>query len=139
VIPSFVDDNSTLSFTKNEYNAVILESAFSENQLLYGKGAGDKPTGSAVLSDISALNYSYRYEHKKYVRFHEKLELTKDLELKVYVRYSNGTTPDFNDFEHISEKYYGENDNYITGTITLSKLEKASWKDCKDISVIAYN
>ena len=36
VMPSFVADHSTLSFTKNEYNAVILESAFSENQLLYG-------------------------------------------------------------------------------------------------------
>ncbi|MFY0654091.1 MAG: homoserine dehydrogenase [Cyclobacteriaceae bacterium] len=139
VIPSFVDESSTLSFTKNEYNAVILESAFSENQLLYGKGAGDKPTGSAVLSDISALNYDYKYEYKKYVRFHEKLELTKELELKVYVRYSNGTTPNFDDFEHISEKYYGENDNYITGTIKLSSLENASWKDEKDISVIAYN
>jgi homoserine dehydrogenase len=139
VIPSFVDVSSTLSFTKNEYNAVILESAFSENQLLYGKGAGDKPTGSAVLSDISALNYDYRYEYKKHKRFNEKLELTKELELKVYVRYSNGTAPDFNDFEHISEKYYGENDNYITGVINLSKLENARWKDDKDISVIAYN
>jgi homoserine dehydrogenase len=134
-----VDSSSTLSFTKNEYNAVILESAFSENQLLYGKGAGDKPTGSAVLSDISALSYDYRYEYKKHVRFNQKLELTKELELKVYVRYSNGTVPDFNDFEHISEKYYGENDNYITGIINLSKLENARWKNDKDISVIAYN
>ncbi|MDP4680078.1 MAG: homoserine dehydrogenase, partial [Cyclobacteriaceae bacterium] len=139
VIPSFVDDNSTLSFTKNEYNAVILESAFSENQLLYGKGAGDKATGSAVLSDISALNYSYRYEYKKYVSRDQRLQLTKELKLKVYVRYSNGTAPDFNDFEHISEKYYGENDNYITGVIKLSNLENAKWKDEKDISVIAYN
>lgn len=139
VIPSFVDDNSTLSFTKNEYNAVILESAFSENQLLYGKGAGDKPTGSAVLSDISALNYSYKYEYKKYERFHKKLKLTKDSELKVYVRYSNGTSPDFNDFEHIFEKYYSEYDNYITGTIKLSKLENATWKNDENISVIAYN
>lgn len=138
VIPAFVDNNSTFSFTKNEYNAVILESAFSENQLLYGKGAGDKPTGSAVLSDISALNYSYKYEYKKYVRFHEKLELTKELELKVYVRYSNGTTPDLGDFEHISEKYFGENDNYITGIIRLSNLENAKWKNDPDISVIAY-
>lgn len=139
VMPSFVADHSTLSFTKNEYNAVILESAFSENQLLYGKGAGDKPTGSAVLSDISALNYSYRYENKKYARNHHKLELTKDLELNVYVRYSNGTTPDFQDFESISEKYYGQTDNYITGQIKLSKLENAKWKDSDDISVIAYN
>lgn len=139
VIPSFVDDNTPLSFTKNEYNAVILDSAFSENQLLYGKGAGDKPTGSAVLSDISALNHSYRYEYKKFERFDNKLQLSKEMPLKVYVRYSNGTTPDFNDFEHITEKYFGENDNYITGTIKLIKLENANWKDEADISVIAYN
>ena len=139
VIPSFVDDNTPLSFTKNEYNAVILDSAFSENQLLYGKGAGDKPTGSAVLSDISALNHSYRYEYKKFERFDNKLQLSKEMPLKVYVRYSNGTAPDFNDFEHIAEKYFGENDNYITGTIKLINLEKASWKDEDDISIIAYN
>ena len=139
VIPSFVDENSPIAFTKNEYNAVILDSAFSENQLLYGKGAGDKPTGSAVLSDISALNHSYRYEYKKFARFDNKLKLSKEMPIKVYVRYSSGNSPDFEDFEHISEKYYGENDNYITGTIKLSKLESASWKDEKDISVIAFN
>lgn len=139
VIPSFVDENSPIAFTKNEYNAVILDSAFSENQLLYGKGAGDKPTGSAVLSDISALNHSYRYEYKKFARFDNKLKLSKEMPIKVYVRYSNGTSPNFEDFEHISEKYYGENDNYITGTIKLSKLEAANWKDDRDVSVIAFN
>ena len=139
VIPSFVDENSPIAFTKNEYNAVILDSAFSDNQLLYGKGAGDKPTGSAVLSDISALNHSYRYEYKKFERFDNKLQLSKEMPLKVYVRYSHGAAPDFNDFEHIAEKYFGENDNYITGTIKLINLENASWRDEDDISVIAYN
>ena len=43
----------------------LLEGAFSEHQFFMGKGAGGNPTGSAVLSDISALTYDYRYEYKK--------------------------------------------------------------------------
>ena len=57
VMPHWVPDGHLLAHTHNEYNAVILESAFSEQQALMGKGAGDTATGTAVLSDISALRY----------------------------------------------------------------------------------
>jgi hypothetical protein len=41
---------------RNEFNAVMVEGAFAEKQVFIGKGAGSYPTGSAVLSDISALH-----------------------------------------------------------------------------------
>ncbi len=65
VLPQFVKHDDHFSFVKNEYNGVVIESSFADKQFFYGKGAGSFPTASAVLSDISALRYDYRYEYKK--------------------------------------------------------------------------
>ncbi len=65
VLPQFVPPEGHLSFVQNEYNGVVIGSGFSDKQFFYGKGAGSLPTGSAVLSDVSALRYGYKYEYKK--------------------------------------------------------------------------
>ncbi|HEY0750163.1 MAG TPA: homoserine dehydrogenase, partial [Chitinophagaceae bacterium] len=65
VLPQFVSNSSQLFAVKDEFNGVVLESSFADKQFLYGKGAGRYPTSSAVLSDISALRYDYRYEYRK--------------------------------------------------------------------------
>lgn len=65
VMPQFVSPKSQLYKVEREFNGVIVEGAFSEHQFFMGKGAGGYPTGSAVLSDISALTYAYKYEYKK--------------------------------------------------------------------------
>ena len=64
VLPQFVKKEDQLAFVKNEYNGVVIESSFADKQFFYGKGAGSLPTASAVLSDISALRYDYKYEYK---------------------------------------------------------------------------
>lgn len=64
-LPKFVNRNSPLSKVDEEYNGIVLESCFAENQFFVGKGAGAQPTGTAVISDISALTYKYKYEYKK--------------------------------------------------------------------------
>ncbi|MEO9804458.1 MAG: homoserine dehydrogenase [Reichenbachiella sp.] len=137
-LPSFVANGSVLSQTSNEYNAVVLESAFSESQLLYGKGAGDKPTGSAVLSDISALNHNYKYEYKKREKNNGKLELCQNFHLRLYVRY-NGTSPDFDDFVNIEEKYSSERGNFLVGNISLKKLKDSNWLKESSINAIVLN
>src|SRR5258705_9511457 len=70
VLPQFVKKEDHLAFVKNEYNGVVIESGFADKQFFYGKGAGSFPTASAVLSDISALRYQYRYEYKKLYHHH---------------------------------------------------------------------
>ena len=47
------------------FNGLKLRSAFSDAQFFSGRGAGATPTASAVLSDLSALRYGYKYEYKK--------------------------------------------------------------------------
>ena len=137
-LPTFVPNGSVLSQTSNEYNAVVLESAFSESQLLYGKGAGDKPTGSAVLSDISALNHNYKYEYKKRSKNEGKFELCENFDLRLYVRY-NGSAPNFEDFESIEEKYYSEQGNFLVGKIKLKNLKASTWLKESSINTIVLN
>ena len=75
VLPQFVKHDDHLAFVKNEYNGVVIESGFADKQFFYGKGAGSFPTASAVLSDLSALRYQYKYEYKK-LKHHRPNELT---------------------------------------------------------------
>lgn len=55
VFPMLVHKHFLLASVQGSYNAVRVEGDASGPILLHGKGAGDLPTGSAVLSDIMAL------------------------------------------------------------------------------------
>ncbi|MBX7094650.1 MAG: homoserine dehydrogenase [Flavobacteriales bacterium] len=123
VTPRLVGKEDQLYNVNNEYNAVILEAAFSDKQLFVGKGAGGHPTGSAVLSDISANTYQYRYEYKK---FHQtsRFAYSTDLELEVYLRSNDPKLFDELHFTSISEKgiNYVTGVNYVIGVLSLKSL-----------------
>ncbi len=55
VHPAFIPSAHPLSTVKNEFNAVFLKGNATGEIMLYGKGAGSLPTGSAVLSDIASI------------------------------------------------------------------------------------
>lgn len=52
VHPAFIPDNHPLSSVKGSFNAVHIEGDNVGDIMLYGRGAGDLPTGSAIVSDI---------------------------------------------------------------------------------------
>lgn len=137
--PSFVDEGSILSTTENEYNAVLLEGVSSDQQFLIGKGAGDTPTGGAVLSDISALGSKYKYAYKKQKSILKKTQFDNSNSHKLYVRYQNHSQKLFEDFNSISEKYSGNDANYFVGDIQQSKLQNANWLNDPEISIILMN
>lgn len=85
VMPKFVNEQSPLFRVDDVFNGVITETAFADRQFFFGKGAGAYPTASAVLSDISALSYQYRYEYKK-LQSGSVGELEQNGSLQVYVR-----------------------------------------------------
>ncbi|MDX2194942.1 MAG: homoserine dehydrogenase [Cytophagales bacterium] len=124
VMPRFVTPEDNLYDVDNEYNGVTVQAAFADEQFFYGKGAGGHPTGSAVLSDISALTYTYRYEYKKFLQ-QEKLQYTTEVELEIYVKYTNINDLKSLKFINISEKYFSKNYNYVIGNIILTDLIKA--------------
>src|SRR5690606_33290471 len=86
VLPRFITADNILFNVENENNGVLVKAAFADEQFFYGKGAGGHPTGSAVLSDIAALRYGYRYEYKKHLDA-AQIQYSTDYKLKVYFRY----------------------------------------------------
>lgn len=135
VLPQFVKEESQLFRVKNEYNGVIIESKLADKQFLYGKGAGRYPTSSAVISDISALRYEYKYEYKKLHR-REKYFLTNAYYLKVFVSFNDWSEVNKWDFEQVSEFHSTEERQYLLGLIHVEKLKSASWFQDKSVSVI---
>jgi homoserine dehydrogenase len=128
VLPHFVERGRTLYNIMEEYNAIEVEGAYSDRQTLAGKGAGSYPTGSAVLSDISALTYGYRYEHKKLRKalqngtHNPAIQLDTDFDIKVYVRFNDRKDLDRITLIDIEEEYRSPSFNYVVGTVRFSSL-----------------
>jgi len=133
VMPQYIPLTHMLATVRNEYNAVLVEGAFAEKQVFIGKGAGSYPTGSAVLSDVSALAYNYRYEYKKFTQG-EDLEFSNDATVNVIVSFPTGTPISNHDFETFNGGYHGNDYQYLTGSVKLEKLKE--WNDSIGVSVI---
>jgi homoserine dehydrogenase len=133
VAPQFIESNNMLASVRNEYNAVIVQGAFSERQLFVGKGAGSYPTGSAVLSDISALTYDYRYEYKKRTQG-TKLVFSNKATVEVLVSFSQKAQINISDFEEFKGGYQGKESQYMHGLVALEKLKV--WAAVDGISII---
>lgn len=136
VLPQFVNRNEQLAFVKNEYNGIVIESGFADKQFFYGKGAGSFPTASAVLSDISALRYNYKYEYKK-LYHHVPHQLTDDFYLQVYVSFENLSLIPKDKFEWIEEWHAREERKYLAGVIHFRELKNDCWWKEHGISLIA--
>lgn len=126
VLPQFVKAEDHLSFVKNEYNGVVIESGFADKQFFYGKGAGSLPTASAVLSDIAALRYQYKYEYKK-LYHHQPHQLANDCYLRVYVSFSDLALVPRDRFEWIEEWHAQEERKYLVGVVAYRELKENNW------------
>jgi homoserine dehydrogenase len=81
-----------------------------------------------VLSDISALTYGYRYEHKKLRKalqngtHNPAIQLDTDFDIKVYVRFNDRKDLDRITLIDIEEEYRSPSFNYVVGTVRFSSL-----------------
>ncbi|MBP7731023.1 MAG: homoserine dehydrogenase [Bacteroidales bacterium] len=121
VLPRFISPEKFLYNVDYEYNGVITEAAFADKQFFCGKGAGGHATGSAVLSDISANSYGYKYEYKKY-RQSNVTNYTRDFRIEIYLRYKDEKDKNLFNFEEISEHFRSKNYNYAIGVVNLKRL-----------------
>ncbi|PUV25761.1 homoserine dehydrogenase [Sphingobacterium athyrii] len=121
VLPRLVGKESMLYNVENENNGVLVKAAFADEQFFYGKGAGGHPTGSAVLSDIAALRYGYRYEYKKHLES-SALNYSQDYLIKVYLRYTDDQLIEKLKFSEITERYYAADFKYVIGHINLQQI-----------------
>ena len=135
VLPQFVDAQDELANVSNEFNGLITESSFADKHFFKGKGAGAYPTAAAVLSDIAALRYNYKYEYKKYLQ-QNKLLLTNNYYLKVFVSADNISKIEKSQFEWIEELHNDLNHTWIIGVIHAEKLEQHTWWKAPGVSLI---
>lgn len=136
VIPRLVPKSDFLYNVENEYNAVSVKAAFADQQLFYGKGAGGHPTGSAVLSDVAALRYDYRYEYKKYHQG-SKLKLQNDQVIPVYIRYNNDHLINDIQFDFIAEQHKSIDLKYVLGGVKISELINKKYHILEDGAFVA--
>jgi homoserine dehydrogenase len=126
VLPQFVRKTDHLAFVKNEYNGVVLESSFSDQQFFYGKGAGSFPTASAVLSDIAALRYHYKYEYKK-LRYHQPATLSDDFYLRVFLSFDDWKYIPRERFQWIEEWHAEAARKHLVAVISFKELMHQQW------------
>ena len=136
VLPTLVAPGHELSNVHDEFNGLVTQSGFADRQFFLGRGAGAFPTASAVLSDLSALTYGYRYEYKK-LKQNAHLTLAPDAaELDVLVTFGEDE-PDETDFTAVHEQFRStQRGNYLTGTIGLGRLARAAWLRAPSVSVV---
>jgi homoserine dehydrogenase len=137
VAPHLVDSNHAAFEVGNEFNAIVVQAAYADKQLFYGKGAGSLPTASAVLSDISALNYEYAYEYRKTAN--AEVKLSNELKLKVYIGSTNFSSLSEFQFDEIEDLYIGTEYAYQIGTISVKELLKVNWNQRIDLSLLLFS
>ena len=121
VMPQLISRNKYIYSVEDEFNGVVIKGLFYDKQFMFGRGAGGYPTGSAVLRDITACLYDYKYEYKK--RNDSQLpEFTNDHYFRVYFRYANDSDLALIPFESISEKYSSDSYKYVVGRASLDAL-----------------
>ncbi len=89
VHPAFIKNDSPLASVKGSFNAVLLKGDMVDDIMLYGRGAGALPTGSAIVSDIV---YASKQTEHYYVPFKNApgaktdAKFASDFESEYYVR-----------------------------------------------------
>lgn len=127
VIPQLLSRNKYIYSVDDEFNGVVIKGVYYDKQFMIGRGAGGFPTGSAILSDITATQYDYRYEYKKrHIHADELPPFTDDVHFRIYFRYNAPEDLNLIDFDSISEKYISADFNYVVGITSLRALHKAA-------------
>lgn len=138
VLPQLISRNKYIYSVEDEFNGVVIKGLFYDKQFMFGRGAGGHPTGSAVLSDITACGYNYRYEYKK--RNDSVLpHYTTDHTFRIYFRYRTEEQLKLLTFSKIREQYTSEGYSYIIGDVSIANL-KAHQEELRtgDCFVAAY-
>jgi homoserine dehydrogenase len=151
VHPTAVKQTHHLGVVNDSYNAVVLKGDFVDNVMLYGRGAGARPTGSAIVSDVI---YCIKRETPLYPPFEnngvlaEGLRVVKDFYSKYFVVLSvkradaDKVLTTFIDVNDVVKEYKydpkTETFTVVTKSILKSKLDEIL-DSVKDVSEVLMN
>lgn len=119
VHPAMVHKEHLLASVDNELNALFVEGDFLGPALFYGKGAGSRPTASAVVSDVIKVvkqpEYSSIFETD--IDLKDRDDIRSRYYLKFELREDPGTLAQV-------AKVLGEHDISISGVIQKEREKK---------------
>lgn len=121
VMPHLISRQKYIYSVEDEFNGVVIKGLFYYKQFMFGQGAGGHPTGSAVLSDITARLYDYKYEYKK-LHSDRHPVFTTDFSLRIYYRYVNEADRTLLQFENVEESYTSATHSYLVGHVKMKEL-----------------
>lgn len=96
VHPTFIPREHPLSSVRDSYNAIYINGDAVDNLMLYGKGAGAKPTASAIISDMI---YAARMPKHHYTSFgnidevSDEITFSNDWKTKYFMRIQSKDEP----------------------------------------------
>ncbi|GIV27501.1 MAG: homoserine dehydrogenase [Bacteroidia bacterium] len=135
VLPIFVNKNSPLYHTEYEYNAVVLESRYSSQQFLKGKGAGSYPTASSIIADLQSIANNYKYRnHKESTVNIGTIDFDKDIKFVVYLRKNVLSDNILINWE---KRYVLDNQEFGIANVNLKELKKITEEIRKSNGFIA--
>lgn len=93
VHPAFLPNEHPLSGVKSSFNAVFINGDNVDDVMLYGRGAGSLPTGSAIVSDIvfAGKNTVHRRFDFEKIEAHDNTFAT-DFVTEYYLRFEASAT-----------------------------------------------
>jgi homoserine dehydrogenase len=132
VAPHFIKSNHVAFQVDNEFNAVVVEASFSDRQLFFGKGAGSFPTASAVLSDVSAIQFEYKYEYRKSEKENVPV-YSDDFYLRIYLGSAKEEALKAIKFHQLDELFQSNDYSYLTGWVKFSDLKTIDFNNTDDL------
>jgi homoserine dehydrogenase len=86
VRPSLIPQAAILAQVKGAYNAIWIRGTYGEDTFYYGRGAGSKPTGVAIVSDLMRVAREIRFGSPERVSpfAHERLGVYKPLPISTH-------------------------------------------------------
>lgn len=91
VNPTLVPLDNQLASVRNEFNAVLVESEYLGNSMYFGRGAGSRPTATAVAADIIDIGIFINDPTKttKYLQFNQyPVKPIGNISSRYYVRFN---------------------------------------------------
>lgn len=91
VHPAFIRKDHPLASVNDSFNAVFLKGDSVGDIMLYGRGAGDLPTGSAIVSDViyAATHSDVKYSTFKNTQQAEPgVKFVNDFRSRYYIRFT---------------------------------------------------
>lgn len=131
VHPTLIDNSHLLAAVSNELNAIFVKGDFVGNTMFYGPGAGERPTASAIVSDIVDLSKDlFLQEDERYgnraISLTQKVRFIpiEDVKNRFYLRFM---TKDIPGVLSMISGVLAENNISISSMVQLESHEKDNY------------